>query len=632
MENPRLTNLKEKAMYFRFDMVHVPGRFHKGPDAMSRVPRDTQAMGKDMLQGEVATIMEGVSTKELRMGFLKHMRSPQTEDGVCDETDYQARAVMESEIGSLRDAEQEDRVAGCEISAIGERAVIALTWERIAAATLADPDLAAMKDIIETGSHHEMATMGERFPGYKGVADKLSTVEGVVVYKGRAVVPASLRNSVLEVLHAAQQVVSGMHRRAEACVYWPGMTESIAGARGRCESCHRVAPSQPAPPPTPLPEPQHPFELIAADYCTFQGHSYLVTVDRYSGWLSVYYCGMSATAKQLIYMLKVHFSTFGISAELASDEGSQFTAGETKQFLEAWGCSQRLSSAYYPHSNCRAELGVKSAKRLLRENINQDGSLAGDKFFRALMQHRNTPDPDTGTSPAEVLFGHPIRDFMPIKPGKFRPQEGWRLAEEDREKALRIRYCRGKEIWSEHTKKLPRLSVGDRVLIQNQWGTPKMAKRWDRSGVVLEVGDYDQYKVKVDGSGRVSTRNRRFLRKVQPYQPRQPAQRAQTQLDPVEGVRQTGGQPVVVERAGDKEIGQEQEQTTRVMDTVARDAEMEQRDTVEVMEPQVETAGAVVEEQAPMQEARRSGRVRKTNVKYDSETWDLNRDLRGQRR
>ena len=160
-----------------------------------------------------------------------------------------------------------------------------------------------------------------------------------------------------------------MHRRAEACLYWPGMTESIAGARGRCKSCHRVAPSQPAPPPTPLPEPQHPCELIAADYCTFQGHSYLVTVDRYSGWLSVYYCGMSATAKQLIYMLKVHFSTFGISAELASDEGSQFTAGETKQFLEAWGCSQRLSSAYYPHSNCRAELGVKSAKRLLRENI-----------------------------------------------------------------------------------------------------------------------------------------------------------------------------------------------------------------------------------------------------------------------
>ena len=42
MENPCLTNLKEKAMYFRFDMVHVPGRFHKGPVAMSRMPTDGQ--------------------------------------------------------------------------------------------------------------------------------------------------------------------------------------------------------------------------------------------------------------------------------------------------------------------------------------------------------------------------------------------------------------------------------------------------------------------------------------------------------------------------------------------------------------------------------------------------------------
>ena len=620
MENPRLTNLKEKAMYFRFDIVHVPGRFHKGPDAMSRMPRGRL----DTEQGVVAGIMEGVSTKELRLGFLQNMWSPQTEEGVCDMSDYRDRAIMEDELRYLgvteledRVAGQEGKVAGCEISAVGEKEVMALTWDRLAAATLADPDLGALKGVIETGSHQDVATMGVQFPVYKGVMDKLSTVDGVVVYKGRAVVPTSLRETVLEILHSAHQGVSGMYRRAEACVYWPGMMEAITGVRIRCESCHRVAPSQPAPPPTNLPEPQYPFELIAADYCSFQGHTYLVTVDRYSGWLSVYYCGMEATAKQLIEMLKVHFTTFGISQELASDEGSQFTAGETKRFLEAWGCSQRLSSAYYPHSNCRAELGVKSAKRLLRENINQDGSLSGDRFFRALMQHRNTPDPDTGTSPAEVLFGHPIRDFMPIKPGKFRPQEGWRLAQEDRERALRVRYCRGKERWSEHTKELSKLSVGDKVLIQNQWGTPKMARRWDRSGVVLEVGEYDQYQIKVDGTGRITTRNRRFLRKVQPYQPQQPVHRAQLPALPDNRDRQIVRQTEQVERVVDDSHG---------LDMVDRVAEQGQGDTVEVMEQQEESAGAVGEEQIPSEEPRRSGRERKTNVKYDSETWDLDRD------
>ena len=149
--------------------------------------------------------------------------------------------------------------------------------------------------------------------------------------------------------------------------------------------------------------------------------------------LSRFGCGENTSAKELIENLKLHFCTFGISRELESDEGSQFTAGETRKFLEAWGCSQRLSSTYHPHSNCRAELGIKSAQKLLRENTGHDGSLVRDTFFRALLQHRNTPDPNTGVSPAQVLFCQPIKDFIPFQPYKFQTQEGWRLAQEDRE-------------------------------------------------------------------------------------------------------------------------------------------------------------------------------------------------------
>ena len=81
---------------------------------------------------------------------------------------------------------------------------------------------------------------------------------------------------------------------------------------------------------------------------------------------------------------------------------------------------------------------------------------------------------------------------------------------------------------------LPPLRKGDRVLIQNQAGAGKIAKRWDRSGTVLEVGDFDQYQVKVDGSGRISLRNRRFLRKVVPYQQRQPAPSSQKEVEMME--------------------------------------------------------------------------------------------------
>ena len=55
----------------------------------------------------------------------------------------------------------------------------------------------------------------------------------------------------------------------------------------------------------------------------------------------------------------------------------------------------------------------------------------------------------------------------------------------------------------------------NRVYVQNQRGPHP--NKWDRSGVVVDVGDNEQYLVKIDGSGRLTLRNRRFLRQfVQP--------------------------------------------------------------------------------------------------------------------
>ena len=67
----------------------------------------------------------------------------------------------------------------------------------------------------------------------------------------------------------------------------------------------------------------------------------------------------------------------------------------------------------------------------------------------------------------------------------------------------------------EHTKALGELNPGDVVQIQNQTGPH--ANKWDMSGVVIESLGFDSYTVKVDGSGRVSKHNRRFLRPIRSY-------------------------------------------------------------------------------------------------------------------
>ena len=95
---------------------------------------------------------------------------------------------------------------------------------------------------------------------------------------------------------------------------------------------------------------------------------------------------------------------------------------------------------------------------------------------------------------------------------------------EKRELALKKRLHRGQERWSKHTKSQGTLKPGQNVYIQNQRGIGKARKRWDRSGVVLEHKGFGKYSVRVDGSGRVTDRNRRFLRAFEPAEaPRIPA-------------------------------------------------------------------------------------------------------------
>lgn len=163
----------------------------------------------------------------------------------------------------------------------------------------------------------------------------------------------------------------------------------------------------------------YPFQCLCADFFHHKGTNYLVIVDRYSNCPIVKKSSDGATG--LINCLKRTFVTFGIPDELTTDGGPEFTATATRQFLKVWGVHYRLSAFAFPHSNCRAEIGVKTVKRLISDNTAPNGDLNTDLFQRAMLQYRNTPDRDTKLSPAMCVFNHPIRDFIPIPPGKYKP-------------------------------------------------------------------------------------------------------------------------------------------------------------------------------------------------------------------
>ena len=80
---------------------------------------------------------------------------------------------------------------------------------------------------------------------------------------------------------------------------------------------------------------------------------------------------------------------------------------------------------------------------------------------------------------------------------------------------MRARYVKTLEDLKEHSRTLPPLRLGDHVFVQNQHGP--FPKKWDNSGVVVEGKSYDQYLIKISGTGRVTLGNRRFLRRIEPH-------------------------------------------------------------------------------------------------------------------
>ena len=159
---------------------------------------------------------------------------------------------------------------------------------------------------------------------------------------------------------------------------------------------------------------------------------------------------------------------------------------------------------------------MKTAKRTLLDNTRSDGSPNWEKILQAMLQYRNTPIAGLGNSPSMLLFGRRMKDLLPVKQGKPNMSESWVECKEAREVGMRHRYRRGAEKWSEHTRNLPDLELGQHVMVQNQRSPGNQAKKWDRTGIVVDCPGYDKYSIRMDGSGNMTDRNRKYLRAFVP--------------------------------------------------------------------------------------------------------------------
>ena len=136
-----------------------------------------------------------------------------------------------------------------------------------------------------------------------------------------------------------------------------------------------------------------------------------------------------------------------------------------------------------------------------------------DKVMRAVLQYRNTPMQDSRRSPAQMVFGQQMRDFIPSLAYKYEPAKDWAISQEHRERTFAIKREMDHQRWSYRTKDLDKLEVGTAVAIQNQTG--QNPTKWDKTGVIIENKPNSKVMIRVDGSRRVTLKNRQFVRHLQ---------------------------------------------------------------------------------------------------------------------
>ena len=280
----------------------------------------------------------------------------------------------------------------CAISRGSLNEINVVSWQQVKEETRKDESLQKLGDQIVKGFPERRSDLGPTVQEYWEARKNLSIIDGVIVKGQQIVIPTKLRQEVLKILGCAHQGVGAMKSNAKDCVYWPGYTNDIMRAKNQCRTCWECAPSQPKGPSVEPMLPTMPFESIVVGYCDLEGKHYLVTGDRLSAWTEVQKIAVGSNlsgAKGLISALRQNFTTYGVPEELSSDGGPEFSAKETQDFLKRWNVRHRMLSAYMASSNGRAELAVKSTKRLLRDNVGPGGTLNTDKFVRT--QRIQTP-------------------------------------------------------------------------------------------------------------------------------------------------------------------------------------------------------------------------------------------------
>ena len=267
--------------------------------------------------------------------------------------------------------------------------------------TAKDPILSQLMRFVKEGWPHAFS---EELKDFKKLENSLSTENGCVFYGLRVIIPSTLRNHILKLLHLGHFGMQRMKQLARSTVYWPRIDFDIEDLCRKCTSCGQFQNKPDKPSIHPWMMPEKPWSRLHLDHAiNFLGRNWLVLVDAYSKYPCIHPT-TSTSSKSTTPILEQEFAHFGYPHTLVTDNATTFMSQEFQAWCKQRGIVHLTGVPYHPATNGAAERLIQSFKQALRKS-----SLPPKEALQEfLMQYRRIPFA-SGLSPSELLNGRRIR-------------------------------------------------------------------------------------------------------------------------------------------------------------------------------------------------------------------------------
>ena len=117
---------------------------------------------------------------------------------------------------------------------------------------------------------------------YWHIRGEITSIDGILYYNSRIVIPMSLRQEMLRKVHETHLGMDKCKSRARLVMYWPSMCQEINDMIAKCSVCAKFRKANQREPLIPHEIPALPWQKVGADIFDFGGKTYLIIVDYFS--------------------------------------------------------------------------------------------------------------------------------------------------------------------------------------------------------------------------------------------------------------------------------------------------------------------------------------------------------------